>query len=146
MTTLLLWKLKRELNRAFGQMLAGPSYFVQYLAATPYYDRVLARQRKIHVGAIPLKDRVAVYLIFPKNGLLPTHLRAIGYLLDNGYAPLPEADRQRLQPVSARLIERANFGYDFGGYRDAILSLEPQIATLEVARFSTTACDTASPF
>ncbi len=138
MQRLPLWKLKRELSRAAANFMAGPSYFAQYLMATPYHDWILARRRLTYPGALSMHKRIAVYLIFPKHGVLPTHMRAISYLLQNGYAPLvvsnaplSQSDLTRLLAVSARVIVRQNFGYDFGGYRDAVLSLGSQIATLD---------------
>lgn len=136
--SLSLWKLKREMARLFAQIISGPSAAVQYFMGTPYYDHVLARQKKQWEGAIPIVDKVAVYLIFPQKGVLQTHIRALEYMRDAGYAPvvvanhtLSAADRQGLIPLSASIIERVNFGYDFGGYRDAMLALAPKIKTLK---------------
>ncbi len=50
------------------------------------------------------------------------HLTASGYavhLVSN--APLQPSEIARLRPLCRRIIERPNHGYDFGGYRQAIL-------------------------
>jgi hypothetical protein len=132
------WKVKRELSRVFAHLLAGPSFLLQFFAATPYHDRMLAPFRQVTTGALPRGSRVAIYLIFPKAGVLPSHLRSIAYLVHSGYAPLivsncrlDDDDRQELCAVSWSVIERRNFGYDFGGYRDAILFLDHQLAELK---------------
>jgi Rhamnan synthesis protein F len=138
MSMLPLWKLKRELARAFAHLLEGPNFVAQYFGATRYHDWRLARQRKVHAGSCLLGRRAAIYLIFPQDGVQSSHLRSIEYLLENGYSPLVVSnqplsakDLKRLLPISWRVIERANFGYDFGGYRDGILSLAPQLAGID---------------
>lgn len=131
------WKFQREVSRAARHLLRGPAYLLQYFVATPIYDRFAAKKQRVAVGGLPPRDRVAVYLIFPKDGVLRSHLRSIEYLVANGYMPLivsnlplTSGDREKLLAVCWKLIERPNVGYDFGGYRDAILSLEPQITRL----------------
>lgn len=132
------WKIWRELSRAFGQLMASPLAGLQYLFATPYHDLILSRRRRITPGRMALGARVAVYLIFPRRGLLPSHLAALRYLAENGYAalvvsnaPLTGADRATLTGHAALLIERVNFGYDFGGYREAMLWLAPRLTGLQ---------------
>jgi lipopolysaccharide biosynthesis protein len=44
--------------------------------------------------------------------------------------PIKEGDRAVALQHCWRLIERANYGYDFGGYRDGILSLRGQLGDL----------------
>lgn len=132
------WKIRRELARLGPQILASPTALANFFLSTPYYDRVLAKQRLITEGGRPLTDKVGIYLVFPSSGLRASHLQAVHYLLDGGYAPLvvsnqpllPE-DRARLVPLCWRLIERPNFGYDFGGYRDGILSVGTRLASLD---------------
>jgi hypothetical protein len=132
------WKIRRELARLGGKLIAAPGYFLRWLGATAYHDRVLARQRRTQDGALAAGRRIAVYLIFPQGGLLASHLRAIRHLAASGYSPLvvsncrlPDTDRQIVLRESFRLIERANYGYDFGGYRDGVLSIADRIAGLD---------------
>lgn len=58
--------------------------------------------------------------------------------MEKGYAPfvvsnlpLPEVERGRLLPSVWRYIERSNFGYDFGGFRDAVLELASDLPRME---------------
>lgn len=73
---------------------------------------------------------MAVLLIFQKDGLLESTLSQLAYFKAQGYAtlvvsnaPLADADLRRLMPLTFRVLERPNVGYDFGGYRDGILHL-----------------------
>ncbi|MBT8155108.1 glycosyltransferase [Epibacterium ulvae] len=123
-----LWKLKRELIRPFKQLKELVPRNASYFLAQPYYDLVLARQKQITDGDVRFEKKVAIYLIFPKSGLLASHKVALEYLKKEGYAPivvsnveLSDADRQTLTKLSYKVIERPNFGYDFGGYRDGVL-------------------------
>mgnify|MGYP001121682791 CR=1 FL=1 len=126
-----LWKITRELKRPFQQIPALPRLLGTLLFGAKYYDMFLARRIKITPGALPRGDRVAIYLIYPQDGLLPSHRLALDYLLENGYAPLvvsnlplSDQDMAELQGSCWRVMERPNVGYDFGGYRDGFLSLE----------------------
>ncbi len=131
-------KLKRELLRIGWQIINLPPFVISYLFATPYYDLVLAKKRKTLDGKAAPKSRIAIYLFYPRKGLQKSHLRAIDYLAQSGYAPLvicnATLDGVELRKVLDRCwryIERPNFGYDFGGYRDGILSIEAQLGSLE---------------
>ncbi|MBW4710813.1 rhamnan synthesis F family protein [Roseobacter sp. YSTF-M11] len=131
-------KLKRELLRIGRQIINLPPFVISYLFATPYYDLVLARKCKILDGKAEPKNRIAVYLFYPQKGLQKSHLRAIDYLAQSGYAPLvicnaPLDDAELCKVLGRcwRYIERPNFGYDFGGYRDGILSIKTQLGSLD---------------
>ncbi|MCU0828633.1 MAG: rhamnan synthesis F family protein [Tabrizicola sp.] len=80
---------------------------------------------------VPLLPKVALVLVFQPRGIAASLLVTLRHLVEQGYAPLvisnapvSQSDRARLFPMSWRLIERPNFGYDFGGYRDGILLLQ----------------------
>lgn len=103
-----------------------------------FSDFYLRRFHKVHLGSVPASKKVAIYLIFPKTGILPTHLHSLQYMIENGYAPLvvsnlplrPE-DVQTVQAHAWQVLERPNFGYDFGGYRAAILELKSLLPQLD---------------
>ncbi len=85
-----------------------------------------------------LGKRVAVFLVYSPTGLLPSHHIALNYLIRCGYTPvvvsnlpLGADDLTRLRPITAAVILRPNFGYDFGGYREAILYLAPSLPALD---------------
>lgn len=130
MKRLSTWKLKRELARLGRQALGAHSYLSSYLLSRHYYDLILSKKIRKYIGNMSRSERVAIYLIFPQRGLLPSHLAALDYLSVSGYAPivvsnLPIGNEERevLLRKAHLLIERPNFGYDFGGYRDAILTI-----------------------
>lgn len=105
----------------------------------PRYNDIILRPKNIvHDGDLPLGSKAAIYLIFPKSGLLKSHVVALQYMIENGYSPivvsnlpLSPSDIDQLRPVTHRILQRENFGYDFGGYREAILVFQDQIKTLD---------------
>jgi hypothetical protein len=126
------WKVKRELDRFTQQISAlfGVLWepWVQY-----WYDRNRAAQIKVESGKMAQRDRVAIFLLFQPKGLQNSTLMTCRILNDAGYSvlaisntPLADADRDRLLEVCWRVMERPNYGYDFGGYRDGILYLLEQ--------------------
>lgn len=123
------WKVKRELDRLVQQIKAWIGLlwepFVQYR-----YDRNSKDHIKVASGEHPTRDRVAIFLLFQPNGLQPSTLMTCRMLGSAGYAvlaisnaPLSDSDRSALVKVCWRVMERPNYGYDFGGYRDGILHL-----------------------
>ncbi len=87
-----------------------------------------------HVGAYPLTDgaKVAVFAHHDPAGLVhdfvTQYLRA---LRDAGYAIVfvtnspvfATASLQRVRPLAALVLHRANVGYDFGAFKDGIAAL-----------------------
>lgn len=107
---------------------------LQVLAPRLYNDWVLRPNRSFVDGAVAQGQKIAIYLIFPRLGVSENHLHSLRYLRDMGYSPyvvanlpLTPVDHARLRPVTWRIMQRQNFGYDFGGYRDAILDLAAQL-------------------
>ena len=132
------WKLKRELKRLFKQMLRVAPNTWEYLTLTWHYDYVLSRDRKHHQGEKSIAAEVAIYLIFPKNGVLKSHFQMLEVLNQEGIVPvlvsnqpLSPHDLEQLKSYCAVIIERPNVGYDFGGYRDAILELSTHLPELD---------------
>jgi hypothetical protein len=71
--------------------------------------------------------------LFQPQGICASVYSTCSYLIDNGFSvfavsnsPLNELDRQKLSEQCFQILERPNYGYDFGGYRDAILHLLDQ--------------------
>lgn len=141
------WKVARELRRLREQVISAPSRVTRYFLTTPYYDQFLARQIVETRGHYPETSRIGIYLIFPQFGIKSSHLDALDYLGASGYAPLvvsnfplSAADREKVLGRCWRLIERPNFGYDFGGYRDGVLALEGHLARLDRLVFLNDSC------
>ena len=133
-----LWKLQRELLRFGKQVREIPEDLINYFFATRRYDRTRLDQIRMFDGKLPKSDRIAIFLIFPKTGLLQSHLHTLEYFRLKGYAtlvvsnlPLSDIDRKRLSENCWRVMERPNFGYDFGGYRDGVLHLSQYLKSLE---------------
>lgn len=127
-------KVKRELIRIVNQIINIPSAVFDRFFSTLYYDFFLARQISVIQGNVPLKEKVAIFLIFPNRGLTVGHLDSLHYILAAGYSPvivsncpLNHEDVGFLQPLSHKIVQRPNFGYDFGGYRDGIRLLKGDI-------------------
>jgi hypothetical protein len=79
---------------------------------------------------VPQSGKLAIVLLFQPDGILASPLTTLRHLQAHGYAPfavsntpISDADKARLHPHVWRLLERPNFGYDMGGYRDGILQL-----------------------
>ncbi len=127
------WKVRREIRRIWTQISGLP----RLLKSLPSrlsegrrreeYERDFDRVTRLTEGAQPTRDRIAIFLIFQPKRLAPSVLETCRWLLSEGYAPfvvsngpLNEAARDAIAAESWRLLERPNFGYDFGGYRDGI--------------------------
>ena len=133
-----LEKLLHELIRPIGILILAPIRILEWLFATPYYDYVLSRKRLITVGNQPSKNKMAIYVVYPVSGIKQSHIASLNWLVETGYSPLIVSnsalslkDRERLRGHCWKLIERPNFGYDFGGYREGVLHLNHQIQSID---------------
>lgn len=133
-----LWKLKRELRRALPKTLETLAEPFRYLTFVPLYDLRKSRLMRVTQGALPQGREIAVYLIYAPGGVQPSHLHMLSELVRAGISPLvvsnlplSEEDRASLCASAWRVIERPNVGYDFGGYRDGILSIADLLPTLD---------------
>ena len=116
----LAWRWNRA-RKAPGRLLN------QWLG-TLWYDLWLKRKSRIVQGSLAESERCAVYVLYPRLGLQESHLASLAYLVSKGFSPLvvsnlPLApqERERLRPLCWKLMERPNYGYDFGAYRDGVL-------------------------
>jgi len=130
--------VRREVQRLVRQIVTAPAVLTSYLFAARYYDLIHGKKVRRTAGAVGPSKKIAIYLIFPQQGLLASHLGALQYLQAKGYAPvvvsniaLDEGARAQILKAAHLFIERPNFGYDFGGYRDAILSVADRLPTLD---------------
>ncbi len=123
-----LWKVKREAKRTGQQIRALlESVYEPYL--TRRHDRIMAGALPIK-GQVAVSKKIAIHLIFQPNGLNPDIISNCDFLRKAGYAPfvianggLSDSDIARLIPHAWQILSRPNFGYDFGGYRDGVLSI-----------------------
>lgn len=132
------WKVKREAKRLVWQISQIFPNLWEYMTLTFRYDSFRSKDQKHHIGDKKLTKEAAIYLIFPKNGVLKSHLQMLDelnrqsitpYVVSN--YPVSDSDLASLKSKCALIIERPNVGYDFGGYRDAILKLAEKLPGLE---------------
>ena len=125
-----LWKVRREIGRV-GLQIDNLVLRVFGFSLTGLYLLLFINPRvRSAGGALTINDRVAIYMIFPSDGLLDSHVIALDYIINCGYVPvvvsnLPlDATAEKLiLTKSAILVTRPNYGYDFAAYRDAIKAL-----------------------
>lgn len=132
------WKFRREVARLREQIVALCGVLSES-RRTRKHDQLRPATVRVQVGQVSLRPKVAVLLIFQPGGVPPTVELTCRHLVKKGYAPLvvsnsplSPGDCLVLLPWSWQLMERPNFGYDFGGYRDALWWLEPQREKLEM--------------
>lgn len=124
-----LWKLRREWARLKQQFAAIPERLTEP-AQRRRHDAAFAAGFPVSNGAVPLGDKIALVLIYQPGALSDYLLAMCAHLVTRGYVPfivsntpLSAPDRARLSQTVWRTMERPNFGYDFGGYRDGLLQL-----------------------
>lgn len=125
-----LWKLHRELNRIHEQLKTAAGGLVEPWLRWRHDAQRVSRLR-IAQGAVAQQRKIALLLIYQPDGVASSVLLTCRHLIERGYAPLVVSnahlsvpDQQRLNAVCWRLLQRPNFGYDFGGYRDGLWLLE----------------------
>lgn len=124
-----LWKLRREFARLGQQLKTIPESFWEP-AAQRRHDRAFDAGFPVHEGIQPLGSKIALLLMYQPSGISESFLETCTYLSGQGYtlfvvanSPLTQRDLNQLSLHVWRIIERPNFGYDFGGYRDGLKSL-----------------------
>ena len=123
------WKIRREWLRFKQQLAAIPEFFTEP-PARRRHDRAFDFGFPCSDGTVDAGDRIAIYLLFQPEGISDSTILTCQHLRDSGYAtlvvsnaPLSEDDKTKLRTCAWRILERPNFGYDFGGYRDGIRQL-----------------------
>jgi hypothetical protein len=116
-----------------GNQLVEQGNSLLDVARRHFYERKRRSDWMITQGAQPLGTKLAVFVVFQPMGIVPSSLLTLEYLNKNGFsvlvtsnAALSSTDRTKLAANAFRVIERPNFGYDFGAYRDSILYLQDQ--------------------
>ena len=124
------WKLRRELTRVWQQILNMPMRIMEP-GRKRRYDRDRWQKIRISEGALPRADKLCLFLVWQPGQLNSSVTSTLRFLQRNGYSVLVvanggliDAAREACLPLCWRLLERPNFGYDFGGYRDGVHWLE----------------------
>ena len=126
------WKVARELRRLKKQ--ATEPLRILFESVLRFYYSIFGRRLwQITQGTQAMGSKVAVYVLFQPNGVADSTYIALEYLRKHGFsiliasnASLSERDRKKLAASAWTVVERPNFGYDFGAYRDSILYLRNQ--------------------
>lgn len=123
-----------------------PGLLLNQCLGNLWYDHWLKRKLRTTLGGMAGSGRCAVYVLYPRLGLQASHLASLAYLVRKGFTPLvvsnlPLAphEREQLLPLCWHLLERPNYGYDFGAYRDGVLlalELAPNMRQLLLANDS----------
>lgn len=128
MKSLPWWKFKREVKRLSGQIGLRFEVFKRF-----YYEHKGRSHWSITDGAQEVGPRVAIFMLFQPNGIAASTFLTLDYLRHYGFsilivsnAKLHDEDRAKLAGLVWRIIERPNFGYDFGAYRDSVLYLREE--------------------
>jgi Rhamnan synthesis protein F len=123
------WKVKREILR-FRQQIAWYWEILHARRRTHQHDRDRPRLVQRHEGAQQPGSRIAALLIFQPGEMPGSILEECDLLTGLGYSvlvvsngPLQQQARATLVPHVWRVLERPNLGYDFGGYREAVMHL-----------------------
>ncbi len=120
------WKIRRELETARQQLQAIPERLIG-----PGRQRRLDSQFpngfRVMNGTAALGPKVAIFLVYQPRGMSASAVATCRHLSDRGYSvvlvansPVSAVDEASLGRWVWRFVERPNFGYDFGGYRDGI--------------------------
>jgi lipopolysaccharide biosynthesis protein len=131
-----LWKIQREVMRIGAQIKNLPTAIVDLYELTQEPKLRRAHFAKLHErialtdGQAPETDRVAILLIYQPAGLAESTIILCQDLINNGFSPfvvtnspLSDTDSTKLEAWCWKLMTRPNFGYDFGGYQDALFAL-----------------------
>ena len=121
------WKLSREIKRLIEKpknirdLIFGPSM-------QRNFDRLENSVK--HQGKGQCFPDVAILLLYAPEGVPDDYYRMLDYLESNNVTSvivsqlsLDKRDLQKLASKAHLIIERPNFGYDFGGYREGILTV-----------------------
>ena len=119
------WKLRRELSRIQSQIKGRLVEFIEP-SLRARHDSWLAKVSP-KCGARESSRRIAIFLLHQPDGIAHSTIESCKFLTECGFsvflvsnAPITFSDHEQLRPWIWRIMERPNFGYDFGGYRDGI--------------------------
>jgi len=131
------WKVKREFERLYQQIWRVFGFFYEPFISK-YHDIFFNDRVKITEGLANKKNKIAIILIYQPNGIASSIFNTCQHLIKNGFSPfiisnlvITQEDITVLKGVAWRVLERPNYGYDFGGYRDGIRLLKEWAIDLE---------------
>ena len=122
--------MKRVFRYAYWRWRGVRERYVEPFATTLWHRLYGRRKIRTMPGYRKPGSKVAIYLIYPKWTVQPSHIGSMAYLAEKGFSvivvsnlALSPNDIDLLRPHSTSIIERPNIGYDFGGYQDGVRSI-----------------------
>lgn len=135
--TISWWKIRREFWRVCSQMLEPYRQIRDAVLRLDYRFRHAHHVRHFE-GRSHWTERVAVFLMHQPQGIALSVFSTCDHLKDQGYAcvvvsngELKPEDLERLLQRVTHVIIRPNFGYDFGGYQEAVLWLRQRVSCIK---------------
>lgn len=121
------YKLRRETQRIINQLngilSSSKEKKIRSYHDSNYWNILNFHENQNH----KITKKIAIYLIYQPKNIAESTYHTIQHLANNGYSTLIVANHEikpenieKLLQNAWKLIERPNFGYDFGGYRDGI--------------------------
>lgn len=121
------WKIAREARRLFDQ--------IRVIILQPYFKwkqfhYEMKRESLVSVtqGLQPMENDLVIFLLYQPNGIPASVLHTLDNIASQRMAAMvvlnsdiSDEDYNRIKSRSALIMKRPNFGYDFGGYRDAVM-------------------------
>lgn len=131
------WKIQRELRRLKSQSTRGIRNLYEPFIQR-HHDLNFARRVSVHAGAQAATTRVAILLIWQRAELPQSLELTLATLKRSGFCTVVVSNSVLLPDTlsllardSVAVLERPNFGYDFGGYRDGIRFVFESIPSVE---------------
>jgi Rhamnan synthesis protein F len=121
-----LWKVKREALRTALKIYDRARYPFDRIKQV-HYDTNFHNLTKTTSGKQTASDKVAVFFVYQPDKLGRSIFVTCKFLSEKGYSvilvsstPISAIDKQDLTEHCWKILERPNYGYDFGGYRDGL--------------------------
>ncbi|GHB16981.1 hypothetical protein GCM10007094_00470 [Pseudovibrio japonicus] len=126
-----LSKVKREIFRIAIRQPRSVYKRLNITITDSFYSNFEDRLTKMQYGQIAASAKVAVYLVHQPDGIRSHSYHSLRHLISLGYAPVivingrhSEGEVQKLLSYGWVVIQRPNYGYDFGGYKSALSFLK----------------------
>lgn len=123
------WKLLRELRRILYLFAYLPEFITDPIARA-LYRKKRSKNVKIKKSELELGKRVAIYVLWQPDHILESTFVTCQFLIDKGFslvivsnAPISHGDNIKLLSYASLIIQRPNFGYDFGAYQEGIITV-----------------------
>lgn len=118
-------KIARELKRIANQFSSWIMNLYEPFMRWKHQRRPF-NSREINIEHL-VSDKMAIFLVYQPKGLPASAFLTLAHLKNKGYStllvsnsPLSDEDNLKALAFCWQVMSRPNFGYDFGGYQDAV--------------------------